>query len=185
LGTPPSITVQAGSGRDNSSTFTPELTPGTGYAYFSCGTDAPNASCAIATTDPLNNYVVNSSVAENVTVTVTTTPNSASLPAVFRQTTRKWLPNAIAELLLLALIALALRIRRREWRLGFMLAAGLILLGTLVASCGAGTATSPPGNTGTPPGTYTVTVYAFTESNTSNGLNADADASVSIPLTVN
>lgn len=38
---------------------------------------------------------------------------------------------------------------------------------------------------GTTPGSYTVTVYAFTQSNTSNGSNSNADASVAIPLTVN
>jgi beta-glucanase (GH16 family) len=38
--------------------------------------------------------------------------------------------------------------------------------------------------TGTTPGSYTVTVYAFTESNSSNGANSNADASVVIPLTV-
>ena len=40
-------------------------------------------------------------------------------------------------------------------------------------------------NHGTTPGSYSVTVYAFTESNTSDGSNAHADASVAIPLTVN
>lgn len=185
LGTPPSISVQAGASTNNSSTFTPGLTPGTGYAYFSCGTDAPNASCAISTTDPLDTYVVNSSVAESVTVTVTTTPNSALFPPAFHEKTPNWLPNAIAELLLLALIALALRMRSRAWHYNFTLVAGLILFGAIISSCGGGTATSPPGNSGTPPGSYTVTVYAFTESNTSNGSNADADATVSIPLTVN
>jgi beta-glucanase (GH16 family) len=39
--------------------------------------------------------------------------------------------------------------------------------------------------TGTPPGSYTVTVYAFTESNSSNGSNSNADTNVVIPLTVN
>jgi len=43
----------------------------------------------------------------------------------------------------------------------------------------------PPPNTGTTPGSYTVTVYAFTESNTSDGTNSTADANVAIPLTVN
>jgi hypothetical protein len=38
--------------------------------------------------------------------------------------------------------------------------------------------------TGTPAGSYTVTIYAFTESNSSNGANSNADASVVIPLTV-
>ncbi len=38
---------------------------------------------------------------------------------------------------------------------------------------------------GTAPGSYTVTVYAFTESNVGSGSNSTADASVAIPLTVN
>jgi beta-glucanase (GH16 family) len=38
---------------------------------------------------------------------------------------------------------------------------------------------------GTTPGSYTVTVYAFTESNVGNGSNSTADANVAIPLTVN
>jgi beta-glucanase (GH16 family) len=38
---------------------------------------------------------------------------------------------------------------------------------------------------GTTAGNYTVTVYGFTESNTTNGANSNADANVVIPLTVN
>ena len=41
-----------------------------------------------------------------------------------------------------------------------------------------------PHISGTTPGHYTVTVYAFTEANASAGANSDADASVTIPLTV-
>jgi hypothetical protein len=115
LGTPnpASISVTAGATTGNTSTLTPILAPNTGYDYFSCGTNAPNASCTITTTDPLNKHVVNSSAnpAESVTVAVTTT--------------------------------------------------------------------------GTAPGSYTVTVYAFTESNVGNGSNSTADANVAIPLTVN
>jgi hypothetical protein len=56
----------------------------------------------------------------------------------------------------------------------------------VIAGCGGTTSvTTPPPNTGTPPGSYTVTVYAFTESNASDGSNGNADASVAIPLTVN
>jgi beta-glucanase (GH16 family) len=112
MGTPPPISVQAGATTGNA-TFSPTLAPGTGYAYFSCSTNAPNASCAISTNDPLNTYVVSSgaSPAESVTATVTTS--------------------------------------------------------------------------GTTPGNYSATVYAFTESNTSDGSNSNADASVVIPLTVN
>jgi hypothetical protein len=115
MGTPPAITVAAGATTGNSSTFKPGLTAGTGYVYFSCSTNAPIASCAINTTDPLNPYVISSAAnpAESVTVAVTTN------------------------------------------------------------------------GTGTTPGDYTVTVYAFTESNKGNGSNSTADASVAIPLTVN
>jgi hypothetical protein len=43
----------------------------------------------------------------------------------------------------------------------------------------------PPPPNGTTPGSYTVTVYAFTESNVSDGTNGHADANVPITLTVN
>jgi beta-glucanase (GH16 family) len=110
---PTSITVTAGATTGNTSMLVPALTPATGYAYFSCSTNAPKGGCAITTNDSLNTYVVNSSAspAETVSVAVTTS--------------------------------------------------------------------------GTPPGSYTVTVYAFTETNSSDGSNAHADASVAIPLTVN
>jgi beta-glucanase (GH16 family) len=115
LGTPSpaSISVTAGATTGNSGVLKPVLTAGTGYVYFSCSTNAPNASCTISTNDPLNAYVVNSSAnpSESATVAVATT--------------------------------------------------------------------------GTPSGSYTVTVYAFTESNTGNGSNNTADANVVIPLTVN
>jgi beta-glucanase (GH16 family) len=186
LGTPPSISVKAGATTNNSSTFTPGLTPGTGFAYFACSTDAPNASCAISTTDPLNTYVVNSSAAESVTVTVTTTANSVLPPAIFSPKFRPWLPMAIAGFLALTLAVFARRMRSRAWRYSCTLVAVLVLGGVMIAGCGGGNGTmiTPPSN-GTSPGSYTVTVYAFIESNTSNGSNSNADASVSIPLTVN
>jgi hypothetical protein len=70
LGTPASIAVNAG--ETAASKFTPKPTPGTGFVYFSCTTDAPQASCKITTTDPLNPHVINSSTEESVTVTATT-----------------------------------------------------------------------------------------------------------------
>jgi beta-glucanase (GH16 family) len=187
LGNPPSISVKAGATTSNTSTFTPGLTPGTGFAYFSCSTDAPKASCAITTADPLSHFVVNSSPAESVTVSVTTTANSVLPPLLFYPRVRIWLPIAIAGLLALTLVALARRMRRRAWRFRWMLVAGLIFVGAVIAGCGGGSpiVTPPPTNNGTTPGAYTVTVYAFTESNATDGTNAHADASVTIPLTVN
>jgi hypothetical protein len=188
LGNPPSITVKAGATTGNTSVFTPGLAPGTGFVYFSCSTDAPKASCAITTADSLNHFVVNSSAAESVTVSVTTTANSVTPPLLFNPEIRIWGPVAIAGLLALTLFALARRMRSRAWRLSCMLIAGLIFFGAMTTGCGGGASNvipPPPPNTGTTPGAYTVTVYAFTESNASDGSNGNADASVSIPVNVN
>ncbi len=186
LGSPASITVKAGATTGNSSTFTPGLTAGTGYVYFTCSTDAPKASCAITTTDPLNHFVANSSAAESVTASLATTANSVLPPLLLIPKVRIWVPIVIAGLLALTLVALARRMRSRTWRLSWMLIAGLIFVGAVIAGCGGGNSNIvPPPNTGTTPGAYTVTVYAFTESNVSDGSNAKADASVSIPVTVN
>jgi len=188
LGNPPSITLKAGATTGNSSTFTPGLTSGTGFVYFSCSTDAPKASCAISTNDQLNKHVVNSSAAamESVTATVTTTANSILPPFFFNPKMRVWLPTAIAGFLVLMVAALARRTRSRALCYGCMVFSGFILAGAVVAGCGGGgSSVTPPPNNGTTPGSYTITVYAFTESNASDGSNGNADASVAIPLTVN
>jgi beta-glucanase (GH16 family) len=189
LGNPPSISVKAGATTGNSSTFTPGLTSGTGFVYFSCSTNAPKASCAVSTTDALNAHVVNSSAAatESVTATVTTTANSIVPPFFLNPRMRIWVPITIAGLLVLLIVALARCTRSSAWRYGSALVAGLILAAIVMAGCGGGgsSVTPPPPNNGTTPGSYTVTVYAFTESNASDGSNGNADASVAISLTVN
>lgn len=194
MGTPSSITVKAGATTGNSSTFTPQLTAGTGYVYFSCSTNAPKASCAVSTNDPLNTSVTNSnaSPAESVTVKVDTTANSDSgnvAPPIFfgAPRLRNSLTAAIAALLLLGVFLSAARARRALPVYTAVLLAGLILIGSATLSCGGGggSTQTPPPNNGTPPGSYTVTLYAFTESNTSNGSNSNADANVAITLTVN
>ena len=203
MGTPPAISVTAGATSGNSSTFPPGLTADTGYVYFSCSTNAPKASCTIKTTDPLNQYVANSSSsvspAETVTVSVTTTANSGSSSTTTATSvlppgskTRTWLPITTGFFVSLLLAPVADR-RRRKLLYACALIVGLILTGAATWSCGGSsnnggsgctTCTTPPLN-GTPPGSYTVTVYAFTESNTGSGANSTADANVVIPLTVN
>jgi hypothetical protein len=191
---PPSITVKAGATTGNSSAFVPGLTSGTGFVYFTCSTNAPKASCSVATNDPLNTHVVNSSptgAAETATVTVATTANSLLPPILFDPRQLFPLPLVIIGAVLLFVVAtLALRLRRRGWSPAFAAAALLILAGMTIASCGGGSSMSPPPPpppNGTTPGSYTVTVYAFTESNVTDGTNtiANADASVGIPVTVN
>jgi beta-glucanase (GH16 family) len=194
MGTPSPISVKAGAVIGNASTLTPTLAPGTGYVYFSCATNAPKANCAITTTDPLNTYVVNSSAGapENVTVTVTTTTNAAAtfVPSspLFTPKVPTWLPIAIVGLLGLIAMAHVQRSRRNAWILDCTLIGALLLMGAGTPSCGGGGNSAPittTGNNGTSPGTYSVNVYAFTESNTSDGSNGHADASVAISLTVN
>ena len=192
LPAPPSITVKAGdsSGGANTSKFIPGLTSGTGFVFFSCSTNAPKSSCSVSTSDPISPFVVNSSpsgAAETVTVTVTTTANAILPPFFLDPRMRIWMPITIAGLLALLIVALALRAQGRVRRQLCGIATVLILVGVVIAGCGGGSSMTPPPppNNGTPPGSYTVTVYAFTESNTSDGTNANADAHVDIPLTVN
>jgi beta-glucanase (GH16 family) len=192
LGNPASITVKAGATTGNSTALTPGLTSGTGFVYLSCTTTAPKASCSIATNDPLNTHVLNSSpagAAETATVTVTTTANSLVPPSLFDPRRLLRFPVVIIAVVLLIVVAtLALRLRRRVPSLVFATATLLILAGMTIASCGGGSSMSPPPPpppNGTTPGSYTVTVYAFTESNVSDGTNGNADANVAIPLTVN
>jgi len=189
LGNPPSITLKAGATTGNSSAFIPGLTSGTGFVYFSCSTNAPKASCSVATNDPLNTHVVNSSpvgAAETATVTVATTANSILPPFFLEPRMRIWIPMTIAVLLALLIVAIALRAQGRVRRQLCGIAAVLVLAGVVaIAGCGGSSMTPPPSNNGTPPGSYSVTVYAFTESNASDGTNANADAHVDIPLTVN
>jgi beta-glucanase (GH16 family) len=195
MGTPPAIAVTAGATTDNTSTFSPSLTSGTGYVYFSCSTNAPKASCGITTNDPLNTYVTNSnaSPAETVTVAVTTTANSTAsnrIPPRFflNPKLRNWQPMLMSSFLVSLVVAPVARRRSRIWFYVCTLFAGLILMGAATWSCGgrSSSSTTPPSaNTGTPLGNYAVTVYAFTESNSGNGSNSSADASVAIPLTVN
>lgn len=193
LGTPPPISVKAGATTGNSSTFTPSLTTGTGFVYFACSTNAPKASCAISTNDPLNTHVTNSSAttSESVTVTVATTANTSMgkvIPPYYGHPgLLNGLPAAIGAFFVLSILLTARRTRRVVPLHSFVLFFGLMLNVAATSSCGSGgggTQITPPNN-GTPPGNYTVTVYAFTESNTSNGANSNADASVAIPLTVN
>lgn len=186
LGNPTSITVKAGATSGNSTTFTPGLAAGTGYVYFSCSTTAPKASCLIATNDPLNARVVNSGTPETVTVSVATTANAIVLPQRFDPKPWLLLRVAMAAILAFAILALAVRRRGRGLRPAYAMAALVMLVGFTIAGCGGGSGgITPPPNNGTPPGSYTVTVYAFTESNASDGTNAHADASVAVPLTVN
>jgi beta-glucanase (GH16 family) len=189
MGNPPSITVKAGAITGNSSTLTIGDTMGSGRVYLSCTTTAPKAACSITTGNTPNSNVIDftSSATASATVTVATVANSMALRFFFGPRLRPPQVSAIVAILLLLFLALALRAQGRVRGQLHGVAAVLILAGVVaIAGCGGGSSvTPPPPNNGTPPGSYTVTVYAFTESNTGDGTNANADANVVIPLTVN
>ena len=186
LGQPPGITVTAGATAHNTSRFTPSLAAGTGYVYFSCDTTAPKASCSIQTDDPLNHFVVNSGASppESVTVAVTTTSKEVALPRYLspKMGSAFWLSTMFVLVLLTLLVRLKRRRVGRSLRLSMVLGS-LVLAATLIIGCGA--VSGGAGDTGTTPGSYTVTVYAFTESNLSNGAKSNADARANISLKVN
>jgi beta-glucanase (GH16 family) len=187
LGNPPSITVKAGATTGNTSTLMIGDTMGSGRVYLSCSTTAPKAACSITTGNPLSANVVDftTSTTASATVTIATTANSILPPFFFNPKMRFWLPIAIAGILVLLVAALAGRTRSGAWRYGSALVAELILAAFVISGCGSGASSmTPPPNNGTTPGSYAVTVYAFTESNASDGSNGNADASVAIPLTV-
>lgn len=194
LGSPPPIVVTAGATTGNTSTFTPSLTSGTGYAYFSCSTNAPKASCSIKTNDPLNHFVVNSDASplESVTVSLTTTSNALAVPQFLASGTWRRFPLALCIAAIIAALVLVRR-QRIARRVTYAIVFSLIVVATAIAACGGGASGSPgtggrgggSGSIGTAPGPYAVTIYAFTEANASAGRNSNADAKVVIPVTVN
>lgn len=187
LGNPPPITIEAGATTGNSSTLMIGDSVGSGRVYLSCSTTAPKATCTIATGNTLNPSVIDftSSATASATVAVATVTNSMA-PRFFFGPRAPSRPLIASAAFLLLFLGFVLRAQRRACRQVWGIASVLILVGAAVAGCGGNSVTTtPPGNNGTAPGSYTVSVYAFTESNTGDGTNANADAHVDIPLTVN
>jgi beta-glucanase (GH16 family) len=170
--TAPSISVTAG--QSASSTLTLNSAAGSGRVYLSCSTNAAKAACAISSSDPLDQFTVDFSSASKATanLSVTTTANTSA---------KMNLPEGLVGLEIgLSGLAFFWRPANRSRRIGIAL---LICL-CVVPGCGSGTPASTGGNTtstGTPPGSYSVTVSAYTVSNPGNA----PDAVLNIPLTVN
>jgi hypothetical protein len=182
-GTP--ITVKAGS--PGSSSLSLASTSGAGRVYLSCTTTAPKASCSINSADPLNPYTVDFSntASASATVNVTTTTNSAGLLAPNRGLNKRaWFAGTfeIFGFLFVGVILLPAKWGRRVQRtLG---GAGLMLVLLMHPGCGGGGGANPGGGgggNGTPPNNYTVTVNAYTVSNSSGS----PDSTATIALTVN
>jgi beta-glucanase (GH16 family) len=182
MGNAAGITVKAGATTGNTSSISVGDKLGSGRVYFGCTTTAPKAACTVNTGDLLNANTVDFSATATgtVTVSVATTANSMVLP--FGSWRRMLYAARFAFAALLVLLGCAARWRGRALRPAYALGGALLLCGGLLLGCsgGGGAAPTPPPG-GTTPGSYTVTVNAYTL--TGNG--TQPDATVSIPLTVN
>jgi beta-glucanase (GH16 family) len=177
LGTPAPITVTAGATTGNTTTV--NLTSGgdIGRVYLSCSTNAPKASCAITSVDALDIYTVDfsKSLTPAATVTITTAANTARA-ALFPGS-----PSGAIGSVILTLLLLSLRTRAARLRLGSGLGCMLLAVAMFPNCGGSGGGGGGGGGGGTTPGSYTITVSAYTVSNTGGA----ADATTNIALTVN
>lgn len=189
----PPISLTAG--QSAPTTLTINSAAGMGRMYLACATNAPKATCAVSSSDALNQYTVDFTSASSATATLTvnTTANTAS--AISRNQRAPWLSGAWvtgvwvtgvwaagAFLLFVPLLAQA---RCRTVLRGLPGLQLLVVLLTIVllTSCGgsSGNSTGTNGSNGTPPGSYTITVSAYTVSNTTG----TPDSTLAVPLTVN
>lgn len=183
------VTTNAGVAASSSISLNSSI--GSGRVYLTCTTTAPKATCAINSTDPLNPYTVDfsTSASASATANVTTTSDSAAVFEPNRELNKRAILAGSFEVFGFFLVSMVLLPRKWGRRLQQGLGgAGLMLVLFLHPGCGGGSSSSTTGGggsgggNGTTPGNYTVTVNAYTVSNSSG--NPDSTTSP-IPLTVN
>ena len=191
LGTPNGITVKAGATTGNTSTVNLTGTSANGRAYLNCTTNAPKATCAVTTTDSLNKVTVNFANSNTATATVTLTTTANSARTATSASIHHSSGSTIARLASFFLVGIVVIGFGRTKKFGSSISVCALVL-FLTVGCGGGSTTSSGGGTGgggnsttgTAPGTYSVTVNAFAETNTSTTNPPTPDASVQIPVTV-
>ena len=114
LGNPAAITVKAGATSGNTSTVNLISTSDIGRVYLSCSTTAPQASCAITSSDTLDIYTVDfsQSLTPTATVAITTTANTSQAGIFGNSRT-----EATASFVILAMVLLSLLTQSARWRL--------------------------------------------------------------------
>ncbi len=171
-----SVSVTAG--QSGQSTVTLNSTAGTGRVYLSCSTNAPKAACSVASTDSLNPYTVDfsNSATGTATVSVTTIANTAGLLSLPKPGFKvaSVLVGTLAVFGLVFVPAGSIRGLRQA-----ITGAGLLCALLFFPNCG-GNGGGGGGGGGTPPGNYSITVNAYTVSNTSG--TPDTTASISLKV---
>ena len=173
------ITIKAGATTGNTTTINMLGTIGSGRVAFSCTTTAPKASCLVTSSDTVNNHTVDftTSGAASPTVTVATTANTSNSA----QASFGWISLGGAGLLALVLVP----VRKNTARIRLCVLLPAVLAIGIMPACGGGSSSGgppPPPSGGTTPGTYTVTVNAYTVSSSDA---ANPSASATFNLTVN
>ena len=178
LGNPPAITVTAGATSGNISTVNLTSASDIGRVYFSCSTTALKASCAVTSGGALDTYTLDfsKSLTPTATVAITTTANTAQAGWFGGS----WAGAIGPVILTVFFTSICTQTPRLRPRMGLSC---MFLAIFLVPSCGGGSngSGSGGGGCGTTPGPYTITVNAYTVSNTGGA----ADATTNIALTVN
>jgi beta-glucanase (GH16 family) len=172
--------ISARAGGIGSSTISLSLPSGSGRVYLSCTTTAPSATCAVNSGDPLDQYTVDfsNSVSGTATVNVTTAANPAGLikPTGFD---RRPLRGGLSTLSLGGFVFALLISMPAKWNRSLrrtLEGTGLTLILLLATGCGGGSS----GSGGMASGNYTVTVNAYTVSNTSG--NPDSTVTLNLML---
>jgi len=172
---PTSQTVSSG----NAASYSLELTPvkgSIGTATVSCANLPPNSTCSLSPVSASLN------APSNIQVAVATGVGSAA--RVHRASVVGWLPWPIGLVLLITTLAGIRRGRSALQSSGLRLLVVIVLLGLIgsMAACGkgggplgTGTPNPLPGNSTTPPGSYTVTVSAA-----AGGLNKSVSLTVQV-----
>jgi hypothetical protein len=147
---PTSVTISAG----QIASYTLNITPVSAFnqtVALSCTGAPPNATCTVPASVTLNG-----STDTSVTVSVITAPNSSALYYGGGSTLGALLASVLIAFPLMAYVEWTGAVRRKRFRRrGLQLFAALTLM--LMPACGGD---SSGGNTGTPPGTYTLIVSA-------------------------
>ena len=173
-----SITMTAGATTGNTAGIDLLGTLGSGRVTFTCTTTAPKASCVVTSSDTVNNHTVDftNSGAAAGTVTVNTTANTSKAAS----SSIHW--TGFASALALFLFIPAVKQRRFEKWFGLGTLCLAFVLGTPACGGGSGASPPPPPPNGTTPGSYTITVNAYTVSSTDAATPA---STATVNLTVN
>jgi hypothetical protein len=156
-GTPPSVTVVAGQPASYQITITPQQTYSASIT-LTCSAGLPGGTPAPACSFSTTPVTLQGTSPSQVTLTISTTPRTTTTVDLFpkgRMFYAAWLPIA-------GLAFLGFQVRsgknRKGLRVGGLLFLAILMLIALQPACGGHSSTTT--TTGTPAGTYTVTVSA-------------------------